>query len=93
LRSIAKNLATTTPCLLEAALGFDKFVGFIDSLLHEMTKVFVELTSTLAKLWEVQSKCERLECSLQRYIDMEEENAKKYLSQIQTLQKKLEEAE
>jgi hypothetical protein len=34
-----------------------------------------------------------LECSLQRYIDMEEENAKKYLSQIQTLQKKLEEAE
>ena len=86
-------METTTPCLLEVALGFDKFVGFINSLLHEMTKVFVELTSTLAKLWEVQSKCERLGCSLQRYIDREEENAKNHLSQIQTLQKELEEVE
>ena len=34
LRSIAQLLAITTPGLLEVALGFDKLVGFINSLLH-----------------------------------------------------------
>jgi hypothetical protein len=53
LRSIVQLLATATPSLLEAVLGFDKLVGFIYSLLHEMVKLFGELNSTSAELWEV----------------------------------------
>jgi hypothetical protein len=53
LRSIVQFLATATPSLLEAVLGFDKLVGFIYSLLHEMVKLFGELNSTSAELWEV----------------------------------------
>jgi seryl-tRNA synthetase len=93
LRSIAQFLATATPSLLEVALGFDKVVGFINPLLHEMVRVFGELNSTLAELEEVRSKCERLESSLQTYVKREEENVEKYFSRIQSLQKKLKEAE
>jgi hypothetical protein len=93
LRSIAQLLATATPCLLEAAMGFDKLVGFINPLLHEMVKTSSELNYTLAELDEVCSKCERLESSLQTYVEREEENGRKHLSQIQSLQKKLEEME
>jgi seryl-tRNA synthetase len=93
LRSIAQFLATATPSLLEVALGFDKVVGFINPLLHEMVRVFGELNSTLAELEEVRSKCERLESSLQTYVKREEENVEKYFSRIQFLQKKLKEAE
>jgi hypothetical protein len=93
LRSIAQLLATATPSLLEAALGFDKLVGFINPLLHKMTKTSSELNCTLAELDEVRSKCERLESSLDTYIEREEENGRKHLSRIQSLQKKLEEME
>jgi DNA repair exonuclease SbcCD ATPase subunit len=92
LRSIAQFLATATPSLLEAALGFDKVVGFINPLLHEMVRVSGELNSTLAELEEVRSKCEKLESSLQTYVKREEENVEKYFSRIQFLQKKLKEA-
>jgi hypothetical protein len=68
LKSIAQFLATATPSLLEAALGFDKVVGFINSLLYKMVRVFGELNSTLAELEEVRSKYERLESSLQTYV-------------------------
>jgi hypothetical protein len=93
LRSIAQLLATATPSLLEVALGFDKLVGFINPLLHEMVRTSSELNYTLVELDEVRSKCERLESSLQTYIEREEENARKHFSQIQSLQKKLEEME
>jgi hypothetical protein len=42
LRSIAQLLATATPGLLEAALEFDKLVGFINPLLHEMVRTSSE---------------------------------------------------
>jgi hypothetical protein len=93
LRSITQLLATATPGLLEAALGFDKLVGFINSVLHEMVRMSSELNHTLAELEEVRSKCEGLESSLQTYIEREEENGQKHLSQMQSLQKKLEETE
>jgi hypothetical protein len=93
LRSIAQLLATATPSLLEAALGFDKLVGFINPLLHEMTKTSSELNYTLVELDKVRSKCERLESSLDTYIEREEENDRKHLSRMQSLQKKLEEME
>jgi hypothetical protein len=93
LRSIAQLLETATPGLLEAALGFDKLVGFINPLLYEMVRMSSKLNYTLAELDEVCSKYERLESSLQTYIEREEENGQKYLSRIQSLQKKLEETE
>jgi chromosome segregation ATPase len=93
LRSIAQLLAIATLGLLEAALGFDKLMGFINPLLHEMVKTSSELNYTLAELDEVCSKCEKLESSLQTYIEREEENARKHFSQIQSLQKKLKETE
>jgi hypothetical protein len=68
LRTIAQFLATATPSLLEATLGFDKVVGFINPLLHKMVEVSSELNSTLVELEEVHSKCERLESSLQTYV-------------------------
>jgi hypothetical protein len=80
LRSIAQLLTTATPSLLEAVLGFDKLVGFINPLLHEMAKTSSELNYTLVELDEVRSKCERLESSLDTYIESEEENGRKYLS-------------
>jgi hypothetical protein len=64
LKSIAQLLATATLGLLESAMGFDKLVGFINPLLHEMVKTSSELNYTLAELDEVRSKCERLESSL-----------------------------
>jgi hypothetical protein len=64
LRSIAQLLATATPGLLEAAMGFDKLVGFINPLLHEMAKTSSKSNYTLAELDEVRSKCKRLESSL-----------------------------
>jgi hypothetical protein len=76
LRSIAQLLATATPCLLEAAMKFDKLVGFINSLLHKMVKTSSELNYTLAELDEVCSKFERLESSLQTYAEKEEENGR-----------------
>jgi hypothetical protein len=82
LRSIAQLLATATPCLLEAAMGFDKLVGFINPLLHEMVRTSNELNYTLAELDEVRSKCEKLESSLQTYAEREEENGRKHLSRI-----------
>jgi hypothetical protein len=85
LRSIAQLLATATPGLLKTALGFDKLVGFINPLLHEMVRMFSELNYTLAELDEVCLKCERLDSSLQTYIEREEENARKHFSQIQSL--------
>jgi hypothetical protein len=91
LRNIAQLLATATPGLLEAAMGFDKFVGFINPLLHEMAKTSNKLNYTFAELDKVRSKCERLESSLQTYIEREEENGQKHLSRMQSLQKKLEE--
>jgi hypothetical protein len=93
LRSIVQLLATATPGLLEAAMGFDKLVGFINPLLYEMVRTSSELNYTLAKLDEVRSKCERLESSLQTYTEREEENGRKHLSRIQSLQKKLKETE
>ena len=78
LRNIAQLLVATTPGLLEATIGFDKLVRFINSLLHEMVKMSSELDSMLAKLEKVRSKCERLESSLQK----EKENRRKYLSYI-----------
>jgi hypothetical protein len=74
-------------------MGFDKLVGFINPLLHEMAKTSSELNYTLAELDEVCSKYERLESSLQTYIEREEENGRKHLSRMQSLQKKLEETE
>jgi hypothetical protein len=74
LRSIAQLLATTTPGLLEAAMGFDKLVGFINPLLHEMVRMSSELNYTLSELDEVRLKCKRLESSLQTYAEREEEN-------------------
>jgi hypothetical protein len=68
LRSIVQFLATATPSLLEVAMGFDKIVGFINPLLHEMVRVSGELNSTLAELEEVHLKCTRLESSLQTYV-------------------------
>jgi hypothetical protein len=91
LGSIAQFLAIATPSLLEATLGFDKLVGFINPLLYQMVRTSSELNHTLAELDEVRSKCERLETSLQTYREREEENARKHFSQIQSLQKKLEE--
>jgi hypothetical protein len=82
LRSIVQFLATATPSLLEAALGFDKVVGFINPLLYEMVRVSSELNSTLSELEEVRSKCERLESPLQTYVKREEENVEKYFSRI-----------
>jgi hypothetical protein len=93
LRNIIQLLATATPGLLEVALGFDKLVEFINPLLYEMVRTSSKLNYTLAELDEVRSKCERLESSLQTYVEREEENARKYFSQIQSLQKKLAEAE
>jgi uncharacterized membrane protein required for colicin V production len=90
LKSIAQFLATATPSLLEAALGFDKVVGFINSLLYKMVRVFGELNSTLAELEEVRSKYERLESSLQTYV----RGRKRMLRNTsQSLHKKFEEAE
>jgi hypothetical protein len=74
LRTIAQLLATATPSLLEAAMGFDKLVGFINSLLHEMVRTSSKLNYTLVELDEICSKCERLESSLQTYTEREEEN-------------------
>jgi hypothetical protein len=91
--SIAQFLATTTRSLLEAALEFDKVVGFINPLLHEMVRVSGELNSTVVELEEVCSKFERLESSLQTYVRREEDNVEKYFPRIQSLQKKSEEAE
>jgi hypothetical protein len=82
LSSIAQFLETATPSLLEEALGFDKVVGFINPLLHEMVRVSSELNSMLAELEEVCSKCERLESSLQAYVKRKEENVEKHSSQI-----------
>jgi hypothetical protein len=82
LRNIAQLLATTTPNLLEAAMVFDKLVGFINPLLHKMAKTSSELNYTLVELDEVRSKCERLESSLQTYIEREEENGRKHLSRM-----------
>jgi chromosome segregation ATPase len=93
LRNIAQFLATVVLSLLEVAPGFDKLVRFINHLLHEMVKLSSELNSTSAKLWEVQSKCERLESSLQTYVKREEENGRKHFSWIQSLEKKLQKAE
>jgi hypothetical protein len=93
LRSIAQLLATATLGLLEAALGFDKLVGFINPLLHQMVRTSSELNYTLAELDKVRSKYERLESSLRTYIERKEENARKHFCQIQSLQKKLEETE
>ena len=64
LRSIAQFLATAIPSLLEATLGFDKVVGFINPFLHEMVRVSGKLNSTLAELEEVCSKCKSLKSSL-----------------------------
>jgi hypothetical protein len=93
LRSRGQFLTTAIPSLLEAALEFDKLVRFINSLLHKMVRLSGEWNLTTAELWEVQLMCERLECSLQTYIDREEKNSRKHLSQIQPLQKKLKEVE
>jgi hypothetical protein len=93
LRSIVQLLATAIPGLLEAALGFDKLLGFINPLLYEMATTSNKLNYKLAELDEVRSKCERLESSLQIYIEREEENGRKHLSRMQSLQKKLEETE
>jgi hypothetical protein len=82
LRSIPQFLTTATQSLLEAALGFDKVVEFINPLLHEMVRVSGKLNSMLAELEEVRSKCERLESSLQTYVKREEENVEKYFSRI-----------
>jgi hypothetical protein len=60
LKSIAQLLTTATPGLLEAAMGFDKLVGFINPLLHKMVRMSSELNYTLAELDEVHSKCERV---------------------------------
>jgi hypothetical protein len=64
LKSIIQLLATATPGLLEAALGFDKLMGFINLLLHKMVRTSSKLNYILAELDEVRSKCERLESSL-----------------------------
>jgi hypothetical protein len=93
LRSIAQLLATATLGLLEASLGFDKLVGIINPLLHEMVRTSSELNYALAELDEVRSKYERLESSLQTYVEREEENGRKHLSRIQSKLKKLEETE
>jgi hypothetical protein len=85
LKSIAQFLATTTPSLLEVAMGFDKLVGFINRLLYKMTKLFGKLNSTSAELWEVWLKYEKLESSLQTYVKREQENGIKYFSRIQSL--------
>jgi hypothetical protein len=74
LRSIAQFLATSTPILLEVALGFDKVVEFINPLLHKIIKVSGELNSTFAELEEVRLKCEKLESDLQMYVQREQEN-------------------
>jgi hypothetical protein len=66
-------LATATPSLLEAALGFDKVVEFINLLLHEMVRVSGELNSILVELEEVRLKSKRLESSMQTYVKREEE--------------------
>ena len=58
-----------------------------------MVRMSSELDSMLAELDKVQLKCERLESSLQTYVKREKENHWKYLSRIQSLQKKLEEVE
>jgi hypothetical protein len=68
-------------------------VGIINPLLLEIVRVFGELNSTLAELWEVRLKYERLESSLQMYVKREQENAIEHLSRIQSLQKRLKEAE
>jgi hypothetical protein len=67
---------------LETAVEFDKLVGFINPLLHEMVKTSSELNYTLVELAEVRSKCKRLESSLQTYIEREEKNGQKHLSQM-----------
>jgi chromosome segregation ATPase len=85
LRNIAQLLATATPSLLEATLGFDKLVGFINPLLNKMVRMSSELNHTLVELEEVCSKCEGLESSLQTYIEREEENGRKHLSRMQSL--------
>ena len=75
LRSITQLLAIAIPSLLEAALGFDKLVGFINPLLNEMVITSSQLNYTLAELDKVYSRCERLESSLHTYIGREEKNA------------------
>jgi hypothetical protein len=55
-------------------MGFDKLVGFINPLLHEMVRMSSELNYTLSELDEVRLKCKRLESSLQTYAEREEEN-------------------
>jgi hypothetical protein len=47
-----------------------------------MVRTSSELNYTLTELDEVRSKCERLESSLQTYIERKEENAQKHFSQI-----------
>ena len=64
LRSIAQLLTTATLDPLEAAMGFDKLVGFINPLLHKMVKMSSDLNYILAKLDKVYSKCKKLESSL-----------------------------
>ena len=85
LKNIAQPLATPALGLLEAAIGFDKLVGFINPLLHEMVRMSNELNYTLVKLDEVRSKCERLDSSLQTYVKREEVNAQERFSRIQSL--------
>ena len=58
-----------------------------------MVRTSSELNYTLAELDKVCSKCKRLESSLQTYVEREEENGRKHLSRIQSLQKKLKEME
>jgi predicted nuclease with TOPRIM domain len=62
-------------------------------LLHEMVRMSSELNYMVAELDEVCLKYKRLESSLQTYVEREKENGNKHLSQIQSLQKKLEETE
>ena len=64
LRSIIQLLAIAILGLLEAAMGFDKLVGFINPLLYEMVRIFSELNYMLAELDEVHLKYKRLESSL-----------------------------